>query len=109
MALVTQAEAARILGITPQAIGQAVSKGRFKIVMVNENKYQDATKIFADRKNDHQILNAALTLTEQEKDKKVIYEPVKLEQNYRNFDFNSPWEGTKYLKEFKESKKNEKN
>ncbi len=30
--------------------------------------------------------------------KKVIYEPVKLEQNYRNFDYNSPWEGTKYLK-----------
>ncbi|MBT4774082.1 MAG: PhoH family protein [Crocinitomicaceae bacterium] len=47
-------------------------KGKFKIVMVNENKYQDATKIFADRKNDHQILNAALTLAEQEKDKKVI-------------------------------------
>ena len=36
-----------------------------------------------------------------EKDKKVIYEPVKLEQNYRNFDFESPWEGTKYLKEIK--------
>ncbi len=31
--------------------------------------------------------------------KKVIYEPVKLEQNYRNFDFESPWEGTKYIKE----------
>jgi len=30
--------------------------------------------------------------------KKVVYEPVKLEQNYRNFDYNSPWEGTKYLK-----------
>ena len=44
-----------------------------------------------------------------EKDKKVIYEPVKLEQNYRNFDFSSPWEGTKYLKEVKEGKKNEKN
>ena len=43
-----------------------------------------------------------------EDDKKVIYEPVKLEQNYRNFDFSSPWEGTKYLKEVKESKKNEK-
>ena len=43
-----------------------------------------------------------------EKEKKVIYEPVKLEQNYRNFDFSSPWEGTKYLKEVKESKKNEK-
>ena len=34
-----------------------------------------------------------------EKHKKVIYEPVKLEQNYRNFDYESPWEGTKYIKE----------
>ena len=33
-----------------------------------------------------------------EKEKKVIYEPVKLEQNYRDFDFESPWEGTKYIK-----------
>ena len=31
--------------------------------------------------------------------KKVVYEPVKLEQNYRSFDFESPWEGTKYIKE----------
>ena len=37
--------------------------------------------------------------------KKVIYEPVKLEQNYRNFDFESPWEGTRYLKEIKKLKK----
>ena len=36
-----------------------------------------------------------------EKEKKVIYEPVKLEQNYRNFDFESPWEGTNYIKEIK--------
>ena len=34
-----------------------------------------------------------------EKEKKVVYEPVKLEQNYRNFDYESPWEGTKYIKE----------
>ena len=33
-----------------------------------------------------------------EEEKKVIYEPVKLEQNYRNFDYESPWEGTKYIK-----------
>tara|TARA_B100000287_G_scaffold378729_1_gene381366 strand:- start:117 stop:710 length:594 start_codon:yes stop_codon:yes gene_type:complete len=33
-----------------------------------------------------------------EDEKKVIYEPVKLEQNYRNFDYDSPWEGTKYIK-----------
>ena len=36
-----------------------------------------------------------------EDEKKVIYEPVKLEQNYRNFDYQSPWEGTKYIKEIK--------
>ena len=40
-----------------------------------------------------------------EKDKKVIYEPVKLEQNYRNFDFESPWEGTNYIKEQKNTEK----
>ncbi len=38
-----------------------------------------------------------------EDNKKVIYEPVKLEQNYRNFDFESPWDGTEYIK--KHSKK----
>ena len=37
--------------------------------------------------------------------KKVIYEPVRLEQNYRNFEYESPWEGTKYIK--KQSKKDE--
>jgi len=36
-----------------------------------------------------------------EKEKKVVYEPVKLEQNYRNFDFESPWEGTNYIQEIK--------
>ena len=34
-----------------------------------------------------------------EDNKKVVYEPVKLDQNYRNFDFESPWEGTKYINE----------
>jgi len=31
--------------------------------------------------------------------KKVISEPVKLDQDYRDFDFESPWEGTKYISE----------
>ncbi len=43
-----------------------------------------------------------------EKEKKVIYEPVKLEQNYRNFDFESPWEGTKYIKNIKKIEKHDK-
>ena len=41
-----------------------------------------------------------------EKEKKVVYEPVKLEQNYRNFDFESPWEGTNYIKNIKKTEKN---
>ena len=40
-----------------------------------------------------------------EDEKKVVYEPVKVEQNYRNFDYESPWEGTKYIKE--QAKKND--
>ncbi len=44
-----------------------------------------------------------------EEKKKVISEPVKLEQEYRNFDFESPWEGTKYLKKEEEANKTKKN
>ncbi len=29
--------------------------------------------------------------------KRVVYEPVKLAQEFRNFDFLSPWEGTDYV------------
>ncbi|MFY8038446.1 MAG: NADH-quinone oxidoreductase subunit C [Bosea sp. (in: a-proteobacteria)] len=30
-------------------------------------------------------------------EKRVVYEPVKLVQEFRNFDFLSPWEGTEYV------------
>ena len=40
-----------------------------------------------------------------EEHKKVVSEPVKLEQEYRNFDFESPWEGTKYIIEETKSNK----
>jgi len=38
-----------------------------------------------------------------ESKKKVISEPVKLDQDYRNFDLESPWEGTKYLNKVKKN------
>ena len=44
-----------------------------------------------------------------EDQKKVIKEPVKLEQNYRNFDYESPWEGTKYIKEQTDQENEKKN
>ena len=44
-------------------------------------------------------LTGHLEVRYSEDQKKVINESVKLEQNYRNFDYESPWEGTKYIKE----------
>ena len=44
-----------------------------------------------------------------EEQKKVIKEPVKLEQNYRNFDYESPWEGTKYIKKHTDHDNDKKN
>ena len=32
-----------------------------------------------------------------EEEKRVVYEPVKLTQEFRTFDFMSPWEGAKYI------------
>ena len=44
-----------------------------------------------------------------EEQKKVIKEPVKLEQNYRSFDYESPWEGTKYIKKQTDHENDKKN
>jgi NADH-quinone oxidoreductase subunit C len=44
-----------------------------------------------------------------EEQKKVISEPVKLEQNYRNFDYESPWEGTNYIKDQTDLENDKKN
>jgi PhoH-like ATPase len=49
-------------------------EGRFKVVM-NENGRSgkiDAIRVFGENKPDHRILNAALTLTEENPDKKII-------------------------------------
>ena len=43
-------------------------------------------------------LTGHLEVRYSEEKKKVTYEPVKLDQEYRDFDFESPWEGTKYVK-----------
>ena len=46
--------------------------GSFKIVMNNLKNGVDANEVYGERKADHRILNAALTLMQQEKDKKVV-------------------------------------
>ncbi len=46
-------------------------KGKFKIILENDTNEADAVKIFGN-KNDHHILNAALSLKNTAKDSKVI-------------------------------------
>ncbi len=46
-------------------------KGKFKVIM-NTHFEEDANRIFGLKKNDHQILNAALSLAKEESGKKVI-------------------------------------
>lgn len=42
-------------------------------------------------------LTGYVELRYSEEDKRVVYEPVRLAQDFRNFDFMSPWEGAEYI------------
>ncbi|MDE8654161.1 NADH-quinone oxidoreductase subunit C [Novosphingobium sp. H3SJ31-1] len=42
-------------------------------------------------------LSGYVELRYSEEDKRVVYEPVKLAQDFRSFDFMSPWEGADYV------------
>ena len=42
-------------------------------------------------------LTGYVELRYSEEDKRVVYEPVKLAQDFRTFDFMSPWEGADYI------------
>ena len=42
-------------------------------------------------------LTGHVELRWSEEHKRVVYEPVKLAQDFRSFDFLSPWEGTDYV------------
>ena len=42
-------------------------------------------------------LTGYVELRYSEEQKRVVYEPVRLSQDFRNFDFLSPWEGAEYI------------
>jgi len=85
----------------------------FDMYGVNFKGHPDLRRILTDYGFEGHPLRKDFPLTGHsevrysEDQKKVINEPVKLEQNYRNFDYESPWEGTKYIKDqTKNDKKN---
>ena len=80
----------------------------FDMYGVNFKDHPDLRRILTDYGFEGHPLRKDFPLTGHsevrysEDQKKVINEPVKLEQNYRNFDYESPWQGTKYIKEISE-------
>ena len=71
----------------------------FDLFGIKFNNHPDLRRIMTDYNFEGHPLRKDFPLTGHtevrydDQEKKVLYEPVKLTQEYRNFDYSSPWEG----------------
>ena len=75
----------------------------FDMYGIDFQDHPDLRRILTDYEFEGYPITGHKEVRYSEEKKKVIYEPVKLEQDYRNFDYNSPWQGTEYIKEIKKN------
>ena len=94
--------------VVPSVTGLYSSAGWFEretwdLYGIYFSDHPDLRRILTDYGFDGHPLRKDFPLTgyvemrNDDEQKRVVYEPVKLTQDFRRFDFLSPWEGTQYV------------
>mgnify|MGYP000548433572 CR=1 FL=1 len=80
-----------------------IAMNRFK---VNKGSEADFETVWRTRDSHLDEVPGFVEVRYDEERKRVVYEPVTLAQEFRSFDYLSPWEGTDYVLPGDEKAKN---